>query len=392
VDDLLAADAAQAAARRAATYQEWRADVFEQIQAQVDAHMSKVDASALEARLLARYNAFLAADAPTERNARGGTFREVTAVAPCSLVSREGLDDAAAAASAAPPRFDARRVRDPVKADLRRREEERAALRAAAAVIHGATGAPSHGFEFGGAHEAPRGTLDALSYGDVKGTTRHGRWTDRRGNEVSPPARGGGAGGHDAFASAVSLRHDPSRTGREVVDAEMPPRTRAPVPGSVVAAAMRGGASAEMFDVAAGRRPAPSGADGAARMAGVMAHAHRGSTPPRGSRDGRPRGPGRVPAPERAPPAGQPRADAQPHGLRHVTLPPAPPEHYGRRNVPPPASGARNAPRGMYGVLADPVGGELDRPSWTQPPVQAPSSTAASSRGSGGSSVAGGPE
>jgi hypothetical protein len=391
VDGLLAATAAAAAARRARTYQEWRADVFEAIQGQVDAHMSRVDAAALEARLLARYNAFLAADAPTTHNARGNVFREGPPPPRNDLGVSSSDAAAAAAAGMGGARIDASRVRDPVKADLRRRDEEREAMRAAAAIINGDAGGPSHGFEFGGAHEAPRELLTPAEYAAFKETSRFGRWTDKKGNAAAAPPRAGA--GVDAFNSAVRLEFNPASQPRSVLDAELPPLTRARVPGSAVAATMlRGGASGESWEEAKGRRAAPAAPPaGAAPMGGVLAHAHRGATPPRGTHGGRvppPRGPDHVAAPERARPAGGAATHAgDANAKRRIGAPRDGLDtplttHYGRKPVAPPASGVRGAARGMFDVMRDREGGELDRPSWTNPPVQA-----GGGGGSGGSSV-----
>ena len=63
--------------------------------------------------------------------------------------------------------------------------------------------------------------------------------------------------------------------------------------------------------------------------------------------------------------------------------------HFGRKPVHPPASGVRGAARGMFDVMRDREGGELDRPSWTQPPVQ-PSSGSSSAASSARPSAADG--
>ena len=361
IDRLLAAEAAALDARKARSYQEWRAGVFEAIQSQVDARMAACDAAALEARLHARYEAFLAADAKPR-----GVFRE-----------GPSADDAAAAASAPAPVSYAAAV-DPLKADLRRRDAERAAMQATAAVLRGEA-APGE-FEFGGewGSEATRGILPPAAYVDVKGTTRHGRWTDSDGGAAALPARGAAAaagGAADVFASRVALRHDPALQPRAVLDAELPARTRAPVSGVPAAQAASGGASGNAWQEARGRKPPPREARPAAgeSPAGAMlAHAYVGPGPPP-DRPVRPKGPGRPAEPARAPPAGGFKAPAE-HARRPIAGPPMaatlPPPPEGRRHAQGPASSAARsgAPRGMYDVLRDPAGSELDRPTVVPPP------------------------
>jgi hypothetical protein len=280
IDRLLAAEVAALDARKARSYQEWRAGVFEAIQSQVDARMADCDAVALEARLHARYEAFLQADAKPR-----GVFRE----GPAS-------DDAAAAASAPAPVSYARAV-DPLKADLRRREAERAAMAATSAVLRG-DAPPRGGFEFGGewGAEAQRGILPPAAYVDVKSTTRHGRWTDSDGGAAEPPARGTAAaagGAADVFDSRVTMKHDGSLQPRAVLDAEMPARTRAPVSGVLAAAAAAGGASTDAWQEARGRKPPPRALAAGDSPAGAMlAHAYLGPGPPP-DRPVRPKGPGR---------------------------------------------------------------------------------------------------
>ena len=250
-------------------------------------------------------------------------------------------------------------VNDPLKADLHAHEAERAL-----AVALGVLADPRAG--------PLRETVQPEQFPHVKSTTMFGRWTDPDGNDVRPSAHGTGPLRVDPYA-VTSLE---ARAADEA--AALAQRRRSAPEGHSATIVMddgrpQGRALPERkHDVP--RRPDTMGP--------VLSHAYTGTLLPhrRASHHHRPGDVGAMaPAGVRTPavrhlggsapaatgpvPGGDDASagGGQHQGRKHVAPPREAPPKDGRRHLQS-GSGVRDprAPRGMYDVLADTAGGELE--------------------------------
>ena len=250
-------------------------------------------------------------------------------------------------------------VHDPLKADLHAHEAEHAVARALGVLADPRAG-------------PLRDTVQPEQFPHVKSTTMFGRWTDPDGNDVKPSQHGTGPLRVDPYAvttlearaaeeaAALALRRRSAPEGHSatvVMDDGRPPGRALPE---------------RKHDVP--RRPDTMGP--------VLSHAYTGMLLPhrRASHFQRPGDAGALaPAGVRTPAVRQRGGSAPavsgpvpvgddglttsaPHqGRKHVGAPREAPPKDGRRHLQS-GSGVRDprAPRGMYDMLADPAGGELE--------------------------------